>query len=363
MDIAFFSLIQWYCLIGIIGAIAWFADNSQKNICFGKKNICTSQAFGLGICCVLMASLAAYRTYIGDTPNYINIFRKTPILWGEFKVFVSDSSEKGFYFLNYILKNCFGDNIQLYLFITSFIIIAGVAIFYYKYTDYAGVCILIYILSGSYVSGMNGIRQSIVAAIFAISMPLIRKRKIVHYIILCVLMYLVHNSALILIPMYWILNMKAWKKGSYILLGITGGLYIAYPIFASVLTNLLQGSTYEVYGNGIQNFTNGGANIIRSLVLALPIILSYVFKKEMEENCDYFGILLNGALINFMFMLLATIRSWIFARFCMYFNVFSIALLVMCIKVSGKNKRLLFTLSIGFYLLFFYYEMRATIGI
>lgn len=362
MDIAFFSIVQWYCLIGILGIIIGFADSSKKVIYVGSRRICTCQAFGLGICCLIMSGLAAYRTNIGDTPNYTNIFRNTPIFWTDFKNFVTDRSEKGFYFLNYIIKKYIGDSSHIYLFITSFVIILGVIVFFYKYTEAAGMCLLIYILSGSYVSGMNGIRQSIVAATFAISVIFIREKKIIYYMLLCLILYTIHNSAIILIPMYWILNMKAWKKGSYILVGITGILYVVYPVFASILVNLLQGSTYEVYGNGIQNFTNGGANIIRLLVLGLPIVLSFMFRKKIEKECKYFGMLLNGALMNFMFMLLATIRSWIFARFCMYFNVFSIALLVVCIKASEKNKKMLYVLCICFYLVFFYYEMRATIG-
>lgn len=362
MDIAFFSVGQWYVLIVILGIILCISESSKRDIYVGSRRLCSGQAFGVGICCVLMSWLAAYRTKLGDTPNYVNIFRRTPVEWTEFKDFISESSEKGFYLLNYILKKCFGYRPHLYLFITTLIIITGVACFFYKYTKSAGLSMYIYILSGCYVSGMNGIRQSIVAAVFAFAIVLVRKNKIAYYIILCILLSFIHNSAILLIPMYWVLNAEAWKKVSYVLLGITAGLYVAYPLFAGVLSRLLQGSNYEVYGNGIQNFTNGGANFIRVLVLALPIVLAYIFREQMEKECNCFGMLLNGALVNFMFILLASIRSWIFARFCMYYNIFSIALLVMCIKVSGKNKKKLLILSVCCYLVFFYFEIRSTVG-
>lgn len=361
MDIAKFTISQWYLLIILLGTLMIIAKKKRIVLRVGNRVVYSENALMLTICVLIMVGLAAQRTGIGDTANYINIFRRVPNEWSAFKDYVDWNGEWGFYLLNYLIKCVIGNNISIYLFLTSLVIIAPIVYFFYKNTGDAELCVLIYILSGAYVSGMNGVRQAFVAGVFIFSYKMIRNKRYVWYVLLCLVVSTIHTSALVLIPMIWILNMKAWRKGTYGMLGITFVLYIAYPLFAGVLTHMLAGSTYEGYSNGIQNFTNGGANVLRAVILLFPIIWSYVYSVRLEQRYELFGMVLNASVLNFMFMLLATVRSWIFARFCVYFNPFSILLLVWCIEVSGKNKKILYPACLGVYSIYFYYEMSTTI--
>ena len=362
MDLSRFSLLQWYMLILIVGGILIASRYKCRKVVIAGKVLFTEQIFLLGIAILILTILASFRTGLGDTSNYINIFHRLPTDWSSFIAILSEYTEKGFYLLNFIIKKLFGDNQNIYLFITSFITIGGVAFFSYRNSSNPGICMLIYILSGSYVSGMNGVRQALVAGIFVMAYKLIERRKYIPYIIICLLLSTVHTSALVLIPMILILNIKEWSRGTYVLLLATFGLYIAYPLFAGILTQALAGSAYERYSNGIQNFTNGGANVLRAIILFIPIVLSFLFKENLKKKNPNFKMLLNASILNFMFMLLATVRSWIFARFCIYFNPFSYVLLIECIEVSGKrNRQILYIACILLYGLFFYYEMTTAV--
>lgn len=361
MDITYFTISQWYVLILSFALIMIFAKKNNRMLCVGNRTICSGKALSIIVCVLTMVFLASQRTGIGDTSNYINIFQRIPEKWIEFKDYVNWDGEWGFYLLNYVIKWIMGDNVNIYLFITSLVIIGPVIYFSYRNTNSVELCLLIYILSGSYVSGMNGVRQAVVAGFFILSYKLIQNKRYVWYILLCLILSTIHTSALILIPMIWILNMKPWKNGTFGLLAVTIVLYIAYPLFASFLSSALTGSTYEVYSNGIQNFTNGGANFLRAIILFIPIIFSYIYREKLSEKHPLFGMALNAAVLNFMFMFLATIRSWIFARFCVYFNPFSVLLLVWCIEVSGKNRKMLYPICLGAYAVFFYYEMITSV--
>lgn len=362
MDLSKFSLLQWYLLILIVAVILVASRYTHRKVVVAGTVLFTEQAFLFSIAILILTILASLRTGLGDTSNYINTFHRLPTEWSSFIDILSEYNEKGFYLLNFIIKRVFGDNQNIYLFITSFVTIAGVAYFSYKNSSNPGICMLIYILSGSYVSGMNGVRQALVTGIFVVFYKFIERRNYIQYIILCLLLSTIHTSALVLIPMIFIFNIKEWGRGTYVLLSATFGLYIAYPLFAGVLTQALAGSAYEVYSNGIQNFTNGGANVLRAIILFIPITLSFIFKEKLKKKNPNFKIILNASILNFMFMLLATVRSWIFARFCVYFNPFSYVLLVECIEVSGKkNRQILYIACILLYGLFFYYEMRTSV--
>ena len=231
--------------------------------------------------------------------------------------------------------------------------------FFRKCSSNVALCFFVYCLGGYFVSGLNGIRQAMVASVFVASYSLIENKKIIKYIVLCLILSTVHQSALVLIPRIYLLNMKAWGEGTWCLLATSVLLYIGYPLFSSGLTALLSGSSYEQYSYGILNFTSGGANILRVLVLLVPILLAFLFRDELEANFPQFNICLNGAVLSFMFMLVATIRSWIFARFCVYFNPFSIVLLSESLRFSGENKAILTASCVVAYAIFFAYEMRS----
>ena len=227
------------------------------------------------------------------------------------------SGEWGFQLYMYIIKFLSSNSTVVFLFISSFIIVGGIIYFWSKESSCIELCMAVYMLGGGFVSGMNGIRQAIVASIFIANYKLIKEKKYLHYFALCLLLSMIHKSALILIPMIFILNFKPWNTGTWGLLLSSIILYLGYPLFAGFLTNMLEGTTYGIYSEGIMNFSHGGANVLRVAVLLVPIILAYVYNDKLKKEFSYYGICLNGAIMSFIFMLIASIRSWIFARPCL----------------------------------------------
>ena len=316
MDLALFSLPQWYALsISVYLVLALF--RKERN---GKKFLGVAAFFVV----IILSLFAARRTGIGDTTTYISYYERTPDSLAEFMNQFVFQGEWGFNVFLFLIKRIFGYNVFAFLFICSLIIIGGLNAFWKEQSPYLELCILIYIFGGSFVVAMNGVRQSIVASIFIANYRLIKERKYISYIIICMLLSTIHQSSIILLPMILILNFKPWGKGSWGLLIASVVIYLGYPLFAELVTTLLASSNYDIYSNGILYFENGGANILRVAVLLVPIILAYMYRRELAVRFPSYGICLNGAILSFMFMLIASVKSWIFARLCIYFTPFQL---------------------------------------
>lgn len=357
MSLDNFNLFNWYLLpivVFLINILAmnYYTVRSDKQYLYKIPNVflsCTST--------FILIILAATRTTIGDTSNYVNIFNITSTNFNNFLNTVDWGGEFGFVFFNYFIKTFISDNSIVYLFILSLIIIGLIFSTFYRYSKYFELSTLIFILCGTYVTTLNGIRQSLAGAIFFFLFKLIPEKKYLKYFLLCLILSTIHKSALVLMPLIFIFNMGPWGKGTKVLCIIGVLMYIFYPITSKIFVFFIADTSYAGYTTGILTGSSGAANFIRVLVAAVPIILAYIYRKQLY-HVQYFNIFLHASILNFIFILLASVASWIFARFCIYFNLFSIVLLCWEIFVSKKNKKFFYFACIILYFIFYYFEIR-----
>lgn len=360
MDIAKFSLKNWLLLVFIVYLILFLFKTNKKRVVFGNKNVIEVKSVGVLIVIFLLSILAANRTGIGDTSNYINIFKSVPTDLNEFLIDLDFSKEYGFFILNFIIKQIIGDSEFLYLLVTSGFVIGTNLWFMNKYGKDIEVCGSLFIMCGLFITGLNGLRQSIVAAFFILMIPLIKEKKYLRYFICCFLLSTIHKSAVLLLPVVFIFNCKAWGKMTFILIFLGLIAYILYPLFGDFLTIMLSDGAYSGYITGIVTGTAGAANFLRVIVKFVPVLLAFLYRNKLNKN-ENFSILLHASILSFVFMLLASVKSWIFARLCIYFDIMSITLLSECINISNKDKKILYLLCLVFYCLFFYYELITTV--
>lgn len=80
---------------------------------------------------------------------------------------------------------------------------------------------IVIIFGSEYLSWMNGIRQMIVACIFVYAIQFIRERKLLKYFIVIFLASLMHKSAFILLPFYFIPQLDYFKN-RYLTISLIG---------------------------------------------------------------------------------------------------------------------------------------------
>lgn len=352
-----FNLIQWYSLVFTIYFLNMFGNKHFKTKRIESYTFYNSNPFMATITIIILVYLASLRTGIGDTQTYISHFINAPDSFEAFLKVADWSGEWGFLFINYFIKNFISSDPQIYLLILSGLSFYLVFKTFYQYGEMFDVTMYIFIAAGSYITAMNGMRQFLVASIVFYTFNWIYEKKYFRCIILYLLLSTIHKSVILFIPIVFFLNTRAWEGGTKFLL-ITGAvLYITFPVTNEIYVYFLKDTQYSIYGEGILTGTSGSANFIRVLVSVVPLFLSYLLKSNLKK-IPYINIFVNCSVLNFIFMLLASASSWIFARYCIYYSLFSYVLLSWCIKYSGKQSKLIKLICFLCYLVFFYFEVR-----
>ncbi|MEN8076850.1 EpsG family protein [Clostridioides difficile] len=299
---------------------------------------------------LIVTLVSGLRSGIGDTYMYKHLYE---LIGPDFN---SDGYEVGFIFFLQVLKYI-SDNPQFMIIITSIIINVLNIISMYIFTKdgYFEIATFLYIASGYYTVTMNGIRQSLAGSILFIATVFIIKKKLIYYLIFCIVAISIHNSAFVMIPMYFIVREKAWHKKTNILYALMLiGLFFYDPIM-----NMLQGTRY----GGYSDFDEGGANIIRITVFLVPIFIAYLKRKSIRLKWKNGDIFVNMTIVCGIIMLFSAF-NWIFARFTIYFQPYSFIVFAFLLKncFEKKEKRLIYFGLIVCYFMFFYYEQAISLG-
>lgn len=211
-----------------------------------------------------------------------------------------------------------------------------------------------YITSGYFTTTMNGIRQSMLAAVVFTFTRIIEKENTILFIIAVILASPFHQSVLILIPVYFIVKQEAWSKTTVAVIIISCIGFMGFSTIFPALLGALEDTNYGYYANQTDM---GGSSFMRVIVNAVPVVLAYIKRKELKESWPKSNIFVNMALINVIFVAFG-MYNWIFNRFTIYFQLYNFVLIPYIIQncFKGKEKRLLYFGFMLCYFGFFYYE-------
>ena len=248
---------------------------------------------------------------------------------------------------------------QMLIFVTAIITNLFNTITFNKYRSYLELQVYLYITSGYYTVTMNGIRQCLVASILFACTNMIIEGKFKKYLAVVLLVSTIHKSALILIPVYYIVRQEAWSKQivKLIILSIIGVIF--YNQLEPILFKLIGSTQYGHYSE----YNGGGSSLIRTIVNLVPVVLAYLKREELKGKWDNSNIFVNISVINLVFVAFG-MYQWIFNRFTIYFQLYNFILLPYIIKncFKGKEKRLLYVGLIVCYFIFFYREQVMGLG-
>ena len=213
-------------------------------------------------------------------------------------------------------------------------------------------------MTGLYFYWMfNGIRQFLVAAIVFASLRLITEKKLIKFLILIAVLYFVHKMVLIMIPIYFIANMKNWSYGIYACVLATMAVVILFP---SQFMALLDDS-FEEYNVAEQFAEDDGVNILRFLVAMVTPTLAFIYKKQIAEfDNKYVNVMVNMSLITAGIYAVGVVTSGTYiGRLPIFTDMFGIILLPFIIKrVLPKNVRgPIWVASLIFYFVYFYLQL------
>lgn len=299
------------------------------------------------IAALTLAMVSGLRSNIGDTYFYMHSYTVGDFSWQA----IANSNDIGFNIFQMLLKQL-SDDPQILVFTTGVITNLLIVLVMYNYTRLFELSVFLYITTGTFTVSMNGIRQFLAAAIVFAATKFLFEGRWKSYMAIVVFASFFHQSALIMLPMYFIARRKAWTRMTAILVSLAVLIVAGFNEFSALLFTAIKDSNYAAY----ESFDEGGANVLRAIVWIIPVIIAYFGRDKLRELFPKADIIVNISLVGVILMIIST-QNWIFARMAIYFNLYQLILIAWLIKVfREKDQKLIYLMVLFFYFLFYFYE-------
>lgn len=355
-------ILVWLSVMGIFGSI--MPGERYENI-LGKRELRTTWIFATCtfIPVVIMASL---RKNIGDTYAYELMFDDIPnTIDGLLSYLPQVTKDKGFTVLSGLIKIVFGNNTTIYFCILAIIQSIALIYIYRKYSTSYWISIFLFIASTDYLSWMfNGVRQFTAVCIIFAATPLMLKKKWIPLIITILFAATIHGSALLMLPIVFIVQGKAWNKKTIGFIAVCIVVLVFTDQFTNILDTLLSDTQYTNVVSDWQGLNDDGTNIIRVLVYSIPMILAFIGRKWLEiEDDSVMNLCTNMSIVTSGLYLVSAVTSGVFlGRLPIFTSLYGYILLPYMIEkmFTKDSARLVKIVMIGLYLVFYYYQIHFT---
>ncbi|WP_165998224.1 EpsG family protein [Bacillus sp. Cs-700] len=312
-----------------------------------------SKLFVLGSMITLVI-VAGLRSNIGDTFNYVNIYEENTFTWE----YVFSHKDIGFGILQMILK-AISEDPQILIFTTALFTNALIVIILANYSKRIELSLYVYITGGLFLVSMNGIRQALAGAIAFTATKYLIEGNFIKYSLIVVLASFIHQSALILLPIYFVVRFKPWSKATIALLILSIVIVMGFGKFSSILFSAIEDTQY----GGYEDFNEGGASSLRVLVMAAPLLIAYLGREKLKKLFPKSDVIVNMTLLSVVFMIVST-QSWIFARFTIYFGLYQLILISWIVDLfKQRDQKVIYYGILVCYLVYYYYENVISLNI
>ena len=361
----------WWLLIWLFTVGIFLHAFAQKETVFvaGKKEERWSW-FAAIVLVIPYVIWAGFRTdYFGDTALYRRTYRDVPASIGQIMQYLTEhTKDQGFSALMIALKPILGNSdVLFFLLIAAFQMFAIVYV-YKKYSSNYWISMFLFIVSTDYLSWMhNGIRQFLAVTMIFACFGLMLKKKYVPLIGVILLASTIHGSALMMLPIVFIIQGKAWNKKTLLLVAAIVVAIAYIDVFTPFLDEMLAETQYsDLVTNEI--WTNDdGTNILRVLVYSVPAILSLLGRKYVDAaDNPVINLCVNCSIITMALYFLASVSSGIYiGRLPIYTTLMGYIAVPWLIDhiFTKRSAQIIYLGMIGAFLVFFYYQMHFTWGV
>jgi hypothetical protein len=195
----------------------------------------------------------------------------------------SEEGEVLYYLLNKIIS-LVTNNFQIFLAIVAAICIIPIAIFYKRESKNPILTISLFLTVAPFSMFFSGLRQSIAMAIVIMAFRFIKEKKIIPYIIMILIAFGFHQSAIIMLLLYPLYHAKITKKWLIVIVPLMIMIFIfKNQIFSSLI---LFSSKYAERYNEITS--TGSYSIL--ILLCLFNIYCFAFTNREKETKEFIGL-------------------------------------------------------------------------
>lgn len=357
----------WWLLIWIFvaGGVVAVVMPKQRELVCGKEEYRWSW---LAVFIVVLPYViwAATRTDFGDSVVYARAFKEVPSVISEIPMYLTEhTKDKGFSVLMIVFKSIFGDSkVLFFFFIAAFQMFCIVTVFR-KYSSNFWISMFIFIASTDYLSWMqNGMRQFIAVTMIFAGFGLLLEKKYAALICLILIASTIHGSALIMLPVVFIIRGKAFNKRTMIFIVAIVAAILLLDRLTPVMNNLLADTQYSDMMTNEIWLNDDGTNMMRVLVYSVPAIMAVIGRKYVKVADDpVINLCVNASILTSFWYLAAAFSSGIYVGRLPIFISLSgnicLPWLIDNMFTKGSARLVKIAMIIG-YLAFFYYQMHIT---
>lgn len=309
---------------------------------------------------------AGFRKDFGDTYVYRKGFQNASGgLSAALSVLFGDGKDTGYYAFLIIMKSILGNREELYFTIIAAVQMLCLVYVFRRYSSNYWMCIFLFIVSTDYLSWMhNGMRQFIAVALIFAGFPLLVEKKHISMSLLIILSSLFHGSALLMLPIIFVIQGEAWNAKTILMLLLTMLIVAFVDRFTPILNDMLQETQYDDMVTNEIWTVDDGTNIFRVLVYSAPALLSlFGLRYIRAAHNPIMNICVNCSIVTMALYCIASVTSGIYiGRLPIYTTLQGyIALPWMIDQIFERKSAKLVTLLICCaYIAFFYYQMALT---
>lgn len=243
----------------------------------------------------------------------------------------SFSNERGFYALTKIIS-IFTDNARWFLVVMAVITVFPLMHFYSRESEHPMLTIAFFLISPLFAMLFSGLRQSIAIAMVVPAYYLLKRRKLLWFILVVAFASLFHQSAWIFLLLYPVYYMKWSRKVLLVILPILVLIYLFNAkIYLALAT--LWGDEYSVYAE----VSETGAFMLL-LLFVLCSLFAYFILDEEKADAETLG--LRNICIVSTALQVFSVSNPIASRMNYYFILFFPIMIPKVInRCSDKNKK------------------------
>lgn len=294
-----------------------------------------------GLAAIMLICIAGLRYETGgDWDTYTLLFNKFPPfsrLIGRPAEFADISVEEGFVLLCAFVKSL-GGTVQHLFFVVTFINITLIACAAGKYTKYPVVALLCYYGILYFNLEMIYIRQAMAVALCFFALQYIPSKRIIPYMVIVLLACTFHRVAALMIPLYFLLNIKLPSWVYLAVVGVGAVMMLANIPWIQTIFLTIAGWLGENYADKAETYTENAMFAVNrglslGFILNLAIFVVIIFFKDKLDALPYGTIMLNmffGSLVLYYYCFeLVEVSN----RVRLFFLIGIIALLPMILEV------------------------------
>ena len=234
------------------------------------------------------------------------------------------------------------------------IAIGGSLYFFKRYSINLTLALFLFFTTNAYTFCAAAIKQTTATAIAFVAITFCLKKKWVPFTLLILLAATFHPYVLLYLLAPF-LTFKPWSKWTYVLIAVSVAVGFSLE---SLLGSIIDLTTMIGDNYSEEALVGDGINIFRVLVSNVPLILTFLFRKQIfHSSSRQENLMVNLAMINGAIMFVGLFGKAIyFSRLASYFTVAQCVALPLILKKLPDNYRKLFTaLMIIGYIGFFLY--------